>query len=408
MKKAAAFFFLAASFLYAQAEPDGGGQLSSGPITSVEVSGLKRTKPRITDYALEKFIGREGETLDLNEVKAAVIDTGVLEPVSVELVRGEEGLILTVQVEEKWSLFPIPIATITSGGANFGLLLMDTNAGGLKDQAAVGGMYGSDGWMAMLMYRNTPDRRGFPGWNAAFFYNRRNQGNQSRWGETLRSYEAVLLSGRLGLDYPLTDHLNLSFNLSLTDLAITKRLFNAPESGYRTIGFAPGLSLRYSNWDGYLLSERSLSFAYGYKLALEGSSGHEFQIRGNYGVSLVPGFLLKLRGGGVLRPGGDALSESALYQGILPANFYALNYAAVQGGLEKYLFKFRMGTLSATASWQFVLSSSLLSGLNFDHGPAGGIRFYLSRLAIPALDFGAAYNMVTGIPQFSLNLGMGF
>jgi hypothetical protein len=60
------------------------------------------------------------------------------------------------------------------------------------------------------------------------------------------------------------------------------------------------------------------------------------------------------------------------------------------------------------ASWQAVVSSGSLSGETFDHGPAGGVCFYLSRIAIPALGFTVAYNMITSLPQFSFSLGMGF
>jgi hypothetical protein len=379
----------------------------SGIITSVEVRGLKRTRTKVTDYALEKFIGRDAGSLDINEVKAAVLDTGVLNPVSVEFLP-EDGRLL-VYVEEKWSFFPFPLIMINSGETNFGLFLADTNAFGLRDQAAVGGMYGSDEWMGMVLYRNTPERDNFPGWNTAFMYSRQQKEDQNKKEQTLRSYEASFLQASFGFEYPLTRKLNLSLTFSFIDIQILDSVFNAPEEGSRNIGISPGIAFRSSSWDGYLLSERSLSLSYGYMPAFVGSLFHKLDMRFVFAVPIVPGFLVSIKGDANASIGaGRVFEDSPRGVDILPAQFSALHYAGAQAGLEKYLFKARMGTLSAFASWQAVFSSGSLSGETFDHGPAGGIRFYLSRIAIPALGFTVAYNMTTSLPQFSFSLGVGF
>jgi hypothetical protein len=380
---------------------------TAGTVTSIEVTGLKRTRTKVTDYALERFIGRDAESLDINEVKAAVIDTGILEPVSVEFLP-ETGTLL-VQVEEKWSFFPMPLILVNSGETNFGLFLADTNAFGLRDQAAVGGMYASDGWMGMALYRNTPERDNFPGWNTAFMYSRRNREEQDREEQTLRSYEAVFLRASFGLEYPLTGTLNLSLTFSFTDIQILDSVLDAPKEGVRNIGFSPSIAYRSSGWDGYLLAERSLSLSYGYMPAIIGSSFHELSTRFGFSVPVVPGFLVSLKGAAAFRGGADSVFEDRPPDvDILPQKFSALHYAGAAAGFEKYLFKARQGTFSAFFSWQTVVSSGSLSGETFDHGPTGGLRFYLSRIAIPALGFTVAYNMTTSLPQFSFSLGMGF
>ncbi|MDR0403473.1 MAG: hypothetical protein LBH35_07805 [Treponema sp.] len=381
----------------------------AGQITSVEVTGLKRTKTAVTDYALEKFIGRDAESLDINEVKAAVLDTGVLEPLSVDLAPEPGGVTLRVRVEEKWSVFPIPLLMISSGQTNFGLFLADTNAFGLRDQAAVGGMYGSDRWMGMALYRNTPERDGFPGWNAAFMYGSQNKEEQNQNERLLRAYHASLLRVSTGIEYPLTRELELSAAFSFTDISVSEPVLDAPREGNRNVGFSPGIAYRSASWDGYLLSERSLSFSYGYMLALLGSSFHELDMSFTAALPVVPGFLAVVKGRANGKPGADNVFEDGPRGvDILPEKFSALHYAGASAGLEKYLFKTRHGTLSAFASWQAVFSSGSLSGKSFDHGPAGGLRFYLSRVAIPALGFTMAYNMETSLPRFSFSIGMGY
>ncbi|MDR2660204.1 MAG: hypothetical protein LBC27_09520, partial [Spirochaetaceae bacterium] len=77
-------------------------------------------------------------------------------------------------------------------------------------------------------------------------------------------------------------------------------------------------------------------------------------------------------------------------------------------GLEKYLFKISAGALSALISYQAVFSEGPILGSRFDHGVAGSIVFYLSKLAIPAMGLGLTYNVPEQYFQFSFSIGVGF
>jgi hypothetical protein len=397
----AAFFLFLCPLLFAQT------------ITDVEVTGLKRTKPHIARYPLEQFIGRDAAELDLKDVEAAVKETGILEPLAVELAETGEGLVLRVEVDEKWSIIPMPLVMAGSGGISFGLFLADTNAFGLRDQAAVGGIYGGGGWMAMTMYNHTPDRQGPPGWTAAFMYKRQENEDADRYKTVYRRYTSDTLRGSLGLYYPFTGYLTGSAGLSYTDISIKDNSdgFNVPEEGARLLGFSSGVSLRRSAWDGFLLAQQSLSLDYTFYLGISGASYHQLEFQGRYGKSLVPGFHLNVEGSALWKSGTEALYEEGpgkVHGEILPGSFAARDYAVISAGFEKYLVKTRHGTLSALAAWQGVFSRGTISGDEFDHGPTGGIRFYLSRLAIPALGAGLTYNINSGLYQFTFNLGMSF
>jgi hypothetical protein len=387
-------------------------------ITSIEVTGLKRTKPHIARYPLEQFLGQDAETLDFNDVMAAVKDTGVLEPVKVELEETAGGFILRVEVEEKWSFFPFPLVIGGSGGNTFGLFLADTNAFGIRDQAAVGAMYGSSGFLAVAFYNHTPNRKGMPGWTSLFIYNRHEREDADRNEKIHRRYSADELDFSFRLNYPFTDHITGSTGLSFsgTSLRESADALNQPE-GALLIGFSPGFSLRYSSWDGYRLSQRSLSLGYTYNLAISGSSFHQGEFRGIYEQSFIPGFRINLQSGGVWKFSADGDLNPLYEEGphraqvdILPRKSSARQYAGFSAGLEKYLVKIKWGTLSVRGSWQCVIAQGPLSDeeAEFSHGPSGGLSFYLSRLAIPALGIGLAYNVSTGIYQFSFNIGTGF
>jgi hypothetical protein len=383
----------------------------AGTITDIVITGLKRTKPHIARYPLEQFIGRDAASLDLNEVRGAVIGTGVLEPAGITLEPAADGngVVLHAAVEEKWSFVPMPMLMVSGNSAAGGLFLMDTNAFGLRDQFVAGGMYGTAGWMAMFMYNATPDRKGVPGWRTSFMYGRGDRQNVDSGERLLRHYKTDTLNASAGLDYPVTGFLGLSFGFSYSDISITERIFRAPENGLRSLGFTPALSLHTSSWDGYLSSEHSLSLSYTYNLALQGDSWQTVEARAVSAVPVVPGFVVSLRSAALWQPGGSAVVERhPALANILPGSFVAAHYASFQAGMEKYLVRTRFGTLSVIGAWQTVFASAGDTGDTFDHGPVAGMRFYLSRVAIPALGFGLGYNMNTGICQITFNVGMSF
>jgi hypothetical protein len=390
------------------------GTSLSGEITSIEVIGLKRTKPHVAQYMLERFIGQDAAALNLDDVYAVVKDSGVLEPVAVELVPAEQGTTLRVTVAEKWTIFPFPMGSIGSGGTSFGLFLLDTNAFGLRDMAGLGGIYGSGGgWMAMAMYNHNPARRGRLGWNGAFMYSSGERQDTDRDKLIYRHYKSERLNVSLGLLYPISRRVAVfagaGFSkITLVDIA---NAYNQPKNDVMFLSPSAGFTVRESDWDGFLLSRQSLALEYKFHIALEGDSYHEADASAVYEKSLGPGFRLNLHSGAVWKSGDDPLTEEGPRKSrvdILPGNFSARHYAGFSAGLEKHLFKSKLGDLSVLASWQCVFSRGPISGDEFDHGPSGGVRFYLSRVALPAMGFTVAHNMSSGITQFGFNMGMSF
>jgi hypothetical protein len=91
---------------------------------------------------------------------------------------------------------------------------------------------------------------------------------------------------------------------------------------------------------------------------------------------------------------------------ILPSSIAAPLVAAGSLGLEGRLVKFPFGSLSALASWQLVRADGGPAGSVLAYGPTGGLRLYVAKVAVPALDLGAAYNLRTGLYQVAVGVGM--
>ena len=400
--------FYAAAFLLAQ----NGDEDEGDRITALSVTGLRRTSRSTAERPLRKFIGMEAGELDPDEVRAAIMNTGFLEPLSVEI----EDQILSVKVREKWSIFPIPVFMANSEGIMAGLAFFDANAFGWGDKFFIAGLYQTDAWAATVGYlHNSPEER-LPGWNvmAAFTRGERHDRNQNN--EELRRFELDSISAGAGLNFPLlkdTDLLSAAVTVSYNEKNLRKKesAQNAPDEDLRLFGASTELSARKSSWDGYLLSQESASLRYSYRTTFNGFSYQSVRFRGTWEKSLVPGFRLNLRTGFVYEPEAPILFESspfAVQVAILPRDFSARNYAGASAGLEKYIFKISAGTLSLAAAYQVVYSQGSVLEDSLDHGCQGMLTFYLNRIAIPALGLGIAYNVREKYLQGSFALGMTF
>jgi hypothetical protein len=384
-------------------------------ITEISISGLKRTKQSVAEMALKKFLGQEGEHLNVDEVYAAIKDTGILEPLSVEIedCSNGEGKRLKVEVREKWAIFPLPIVFLSSGDMSFGGFFIDTNAFGLNDKFFLGGMYSSTGWLVGGGYMHTAGDTWFPGWRVSAFFSRNEHHDTDQQNRDLRIFKLDSIRGSVGINYPFMDIFNWSLNGYYREIILQDfdKPLQAPESGARMFGIGTEMSVRKTYWDGFLLSEQSASVRYTFYGGIDSPSFHVITLRGVYKKSLIPGFRINLHTGIVYEPDVPVLFESApssVQIKILPNSFAAQHYAGASLGIEKYLFKFPFGTLSALASYQVVYSHGSILGDAFDHGVVGAVSFYLSQLAIPAVEVGIAYNVAADYPQVSFSIGMSF
>jgi hypothetical protein len=388
--------------------------MQENQITAISISGLKRTKPYILERALQKFIGQGTESIDINEVYAIIQSTGILEPVSVEF-QEESGITLVVTVREKWAIFPIPIVSVNSSGWGAGLAFMDANAFGLKDTMMIMGMYGSGTWMASLMYFRTPKGVGEFGWNAMGWFNLQENETTDQTGEqTLRRYNSMSIKPSFGLSYQLTELITPSIALSYQydTLRDSDNPVNEPENGMQGITVSPGISIRHNTWDGYFLNEKQISAKYEYTFAVDDTDVHSVSMNAAFNHSIVPGFRVIAKSGLVFAtpsaaPFYDSSPMNAAVN-ILPQQYAAVNFAGLSVGLEKYLFKFKFGTLSISTAYQVVYSDGDLLAHQFDHGVVGMLQMYLSRVAIPGIGLGGAFNVDKDTWQFAFNIGMSF
>ena len=130
-------------------------------ITDINIQGLKRTKPYVILEKLEKFRGIDAADFDKSQLETELQKTQLFSNIDASV----SGSTLNVTVEEKFALLPIPFAYATSDSWGGGLIVMDSNAFGIMDQAAAGGFISSSSWRVLASYNHTQKEHSPFGWN---------------------------------------------------------------------------------------------------------------------------------------------------------------------------------------------------------------------------------------------------
>ena len=402
------FFFNNASFLMAHSESDE----EMNRITGVSISGLGRTRLSTAERPLRRFIGLEANQIDPDEVSAAIMATGILEPVAVEV----EGQTLAVEVRERWSIFPVPVLMGGTGGLSGGLAFFDANAFGLNDQFFLAGFYHANGWIATVGYMRSSRGGRSPGWSGMAVYTRGERHDRDQNSEVLRRFDLDTISLHAGLHFPLledSDLFSASALFSYNDRRPRHRdnALEGPDRNLRMFGVSGEFAIRRNTWDGYFLSQEAASVRYTFQTDFGGTFINAVYLRGVWERTLIPGFRYKVRTGIAFRPQAPVLFESppgVAQVAILPREFSAINYTGLSAGLEKRLFRFTAGTISLSASYQVVYSYGSILGNSVDHGYLALLTFYLNRVAIPAVGLGVAHNVHRNYFQGFFNFGMSF
>jgi hypothetical protein len=413
-------FNVAVLRLFSQGLNDNENEKNNGEtvnrITAISVLGLKRTKPHIIENPLQKFIGMDEQDVDVNKVYAVIEDVWVLEPLTIDITDNEEGTgkTLVVTVREKWSLLAGPYFNAGSGGWSAGAVVFEANAFGIKDTMLAMGIYGKSEWSAHLAYTSTPDAAGGFGFIIDWLLHfQNNEKTDQTVDKIFRRFNTLTINPSVSVMYSLTDLLTPSLCVSYRNslLRETENPLNDPEDGIQAVTITPGIGIRHSSWDGYLLSEKSADLNYNYSIGVGSKDMHSVTLDAMIQHSIVPGFRVASKVGLLFSSSSDVPyfekpPVSAI--NILPITYSAANYAGLSLGLEKHLFKFRYGTVAASLVYQIVYSDGEFLRNQFDHGPAFFAQWYFSRLAVPGLALGGAYNVAKRHFEFAFSTGVNF
>ncbi|MBO7431044.1 MAG: hypothetical protein J6U56_08570 [Spirochaetia bacterium] len=373
-------------------------------ITDIQVQGLKRTKPAVLLEKLEKFKGIDSSDLDKKKLEAELEKTQLIS-LSDATVSGST---LHITVEEKFSLLPIPFAYAASDSWGGGLVVVDNNAFGLMDQAAAGGFITSSGWRALAGYSHIQKAHSPFGWNISA------NGGQSKTrvrddeGDLLLSYDNSTFSAAAGLNRRLSPWLRASVSSGVDICDVDDE---SPASEL-VIPLTASLTASTASWDGTFLNTIYLTTSVTYNFSQWHSDNYcTLAAKAGYQQHLVQRLRLIAQGGLFHSPDVPvvfAKNQSAVQVCLLNNACRASSMVGAGAGFEWGIANTRFGVPSLYIQYQTIWADSIMSDDFFGHGPVAGFKFYLKKIAFPAVDIFTAYNVKTGLIRTSAGAGFSY
>ena len=371
-------------------------------ITDIEIQGLKRTKPAVLLEKLEKFKGIDSDDFDKKKLEAELEKTQLFS-LSDATVSGST---LHITVVEKFALLPIPFAYASSDSWGGGLVVLDNNAFGIMDQAAVGGFVTSSGWRGLASYSHSQKAHAPFGWNVSANGGKSKTRVRDEDGDLLLSYDNATFGAAAGINRRIAPWLrgSISSGVNMCDVD------DESPASQLVIPLTVSLTASTASWDGTFLNTIYLTTSVTYNFSQWHDDNYcTLAAKAGYQQHLVQRLRLIAQAGVFHSPDVPvvfAQNQNAVQVCLLNSAYRASSMAGAGAGLEWGIVNTKWGVPSLYAQYQTVWADGIMSDDIFGHGPVVGFKFYLKKIAFPAVDIFTAYNVKTGL--FRTSAGAGF
>ncbi|MBQ6779828.1 MAG: BamA/TamA family outer membrane protein [Treponema sp.] len=387
-------------------------------ITEIKITGLKKTKPAYMQQVLEKYKGVPITQIDLDEVETTLQAEGLFSESEAEITRNENGeLILSVTVTEKISFIPLPFLSYSSStGFMGGLMLMDTNAFGVKDQYIVGGIFSGSMQMGVMSFSKPSLSRTKPGFSINGSFMHRDNTFQDTDEKTFLEYENIGASATFSITDKITEHASVNAGIRYNYMNISYEdeyaAYENELETYHAISLLGGWGIKYPVLNEWFLSTKSARL--NGELIFLTSGKKSWSLSGQIVIQQqlpLPRFRL-LAQGSVLYTRDLQISQwqtqNAIGTTILPAKFHAPQLAGSTLGLEIGVLKTKVATISVYGQYELAMAKDRTDERTLSQGYSAGAKMYLSKIAFPAMAFGLSHNVTKQKAKFSVAFGMGF
>ncbi len=124
------------------------------PIAAIRVEGLRRTRQGVVQQWIECAVGAPLSSCDLPAIRERIYRLAIFSAVEVALNEQPAGVEIVFRLEEKWSLYPVPMLWYSPESQIAGLVLVEANLFGYNKGLAIGGAYSNRGWYSLAGYND--------------------------------------------------------------------------------------------------------------------------------------------------------------------------------------------------------------------------------------------------------------
>lgn len=390
-------------------------QFAGRVIADITIEGLRKTRE---DVVVDLMGIEPGDVVTeglIDEVESALVDSELFAEVTVAPRPAENnGVDIRVEIDEKWTLIPIPFLATDGSSFRGGLILLESNLLGRNKQLISAAFLGTTGGSGFFAYVD-PAVFGSSWTGRLSGATGRNEDLRVLPDGTtrVRSYEVEEQSAGLGVGYAFTRRLEAGVGFDVRTYNVLSQSrgpagADIPRLDERGAWIEPSARI---TWDGTSVVDVLRT---GLEARLEGrwvsaESGWEARSRLGWSTLLFGGHRLRLLASGAL---GDvpALAEQVISgrDGYRTLPYQEVSADSWGSGAVLYDLPVVRGDWGA-----FVLSHYWEAGAYTNEtvdprlffGPGGGFRVYIRQVAIPALGLDVAYNIPDDGFVFSFSLG---
>lgn len=380
------------------------------PIAEIRISGLVRTRRSVIEPYINARPGMKLSDFDPVRLIQDMRHTGIFKTVNINYSAINGGALITIELEEKWTLLPIPVAVRTRDTQSYGLFLYESNALGYNKRVFAGAMYTNFGWNGMAGFFSPGMRDNGFVMSAMARFGDKTFESMDMPGNLHQRYRARYQDYTLWAGYQFFHRLTVSAQGRYRDYEVRERGddMNPPSSSRSA---TPGFRFQYRDLHYIGFSNEGIDVIAdvmrGY--SLDGERWfHESRVRGKMALAVTPEHFLVLMlnggAGGIPEAIYERIGGKPGFKTLRPEEIASDRYWSASPQYEFAICPCSWGTVTGVAFYE-AGQCRILNSMEFFHGPGGGVRIYLRNIAFPAFGFDYAWNVVTGNSEFSASIG---
>jgi hypothetical protein len=390
-----------------------------GPrIRAFEVRGLTRTKLSVVEPYYRPFIGSPAAGFSSEKLIQDLRKLGIFNP-EIQVFpqeAPEEGgdVTMIIVLEEKWTLFPFPFASATSSGNVYGgLAFIESNLLGYNKKIYALGLLSTRGWRGMFGYADPALFGSDLAYNGLFAGGVNEHEFMDKDGEKWQNFETTDINFRSGLTWKASRTLRFGVNAGFLDRDVNEE-FDSDFPPPASVRFLQGAaSFQYENlyYDnvlvyGFLLKAQYERF---FSLRPDCLPYSQYEANLTWQKEILDQHRLGFSAAAMYLPGAPLVMEQDISGKILHTvveDLIADSAASARLSFEYLLSSFSWGALTVQAIYEAGVFSLNEGSPSYAHGPGGGLRVYLAKVALPAFGLDVYYNVETGKTHASMYMGL--
>lgn len=379
----AVLFILSGIFVFSQEEEK--------VIRSITISGLKRTRESVIYNILEVEEGDKFSLFNEEVFKQDILKTGILKPGKIIYHENENYIDIIIEIQEKWTLLPIPIVSISGASQSYRFVIMEQNFLGLRKMLFINTGYSTqDGLTGGIMYRDIDilpnDLYLFV---SGFFNNNRDK----FYVHTLGNIGIGKEIDKFGLSSFLKyDH--FLFDSSDQNQFISNSLIITYKDIYYTSTMQTGTSLSLTLTPGWDIHESTMYVNLNSSISYRKKILKKLYLSGRLSSQHFDSPILLERSWG-----GSDNSRT-----LIPV--ICDQYIGGSALLEYTFLNLGWGVISSYIQYELGGYQHNSDNWSMYTGPGAGLRLYLKKIAIPAVGLDVAYNTLNNKFLFTFAMGM--